>query len=195
MGESLYQLAPLCPLACNVRRCDGLRDGLRAALLPGALTQSLGVADDVHAAVVAVLLYGSWLLNECHSAVSPKEGLQLAGDAAGVQGVAAALRVVVRESGRRTPEQQQAPMRAAGRLVGVVVDGQEDQAAGGQTQGLQEECQLLLARGALDELRDFGTNEAGRPVQALEALGGEVLKGEANHLVVQPVRPLQQGHV
>lgn len=112
-----------------------------------------------------------------------------------MQGVATALRVVVGELACIPLVEKQAPVGAAGRLVGVVVDSQEDPAPRWQSQRLQEQGKLLLAGGALDKLSDLGAYETDLVAQAPEKLGSEILKGETDDLVVEPVRANQQGHV
>lgn len=91
--------------------------------------------------------------------------------------------------------EQEAPVGASRRLVGIVIHSEKDPAAGGKSQRFQEEGELIGAGGTLDELGDFGTDEDDGLPQGSETLQAEVLKGESDDLVIEPVRSFQQGHV
>lgn len=86
-------------------------------------------------------------------------------------------------------------MGASRRLVGIVIHGEKDPAAGGKSQRFQEEGQLVGAGGTLDELGDFWADEDDGLPEGSETLQAKVLKGKSNDLVIEPVRSFQQGHV
>jgi len=190
--QVVYQPAPVLSALGNVSWGDALYGAVHRGALPfSSLAQGLGVTDDIHATIIAVLLRGAQLLHKAHLAPGAKEGLQLAGDAPSVEGVAPVLRVIVGEVSGGAMVDQQAPVGAPGALVGVVVDGQEDQPAGHQVQGLQEYGQLLWTGSTLYELCDLWANKRNGFVQAFEALRGKVLKGKTDDLVIEPVRTFQ----
>lgn len=190
--QSVYQPAPVASPLGDVGWGDALHgEAYRGALHIGPLAQGLGVTDNIHATIVAVLLRGAWLLHKAHLAPGAKEGFQLAGDAPRVEGVAPVLRVIVGKVSGSTMVDEQAPVGPPGRLVGVVVDSQEDQAAGCQVQGLQENSQLLWTGSTLYKLCDLWANKRDGFTQAFEALRGKVLKGKTNDLVIEPMRTFQ----
>lgn len=86
-------------------------------------------------------------------------------------------------------------MGAPSDLVGVVIDGQEHQRLAGQVQWLEECGYFFLTKGTFNELSHFRADKTNLIVKLLELVVGEVLEGEADDVVVKPVRGFQQGNV